>query len=102
MRVVVTPKANDSIKRIAKYIKQKFGDRYSSDFVDEIGKTLVLLSSNPYIGPCVDWLEQSQVEYRKLVVHRLNSLIYYVTYDCVYVVYCWDNRQNPESLKDKI
>jgi len=102
MRVVLTNNARISIKEAARYVKLQFGAKRSNQFRDEVFKAIDNLAVNPNLGHITDFIPDNESQYRILVINRINSLIYYVEGNDLVISYCWDNRQNPETMKDKI
>ncbi len=102
MKVSVSSLASEEIRSIARYIQQQFGKRYRIEFRKDLEHKLRLLEENPHLGPVEPLLTNASVEYRSVVVNRLNKLVYWVNEDTIEVVDFWDVRREPSSLAERV
>ena len=72
MIVIWSPKAKESLKKIARYIFLTFGEKPTENFIEKILHVEKTLSVNPNIGPIEPLLKGYSIMYRSVVVNNLN------------------------------
>lgn len=91
LEVRFTPEAEETFELLVEQVEQRWGKDFVSKLKIKTRKSLLIISSNPYLYPVV----QSSVGLRKCVLHKNCSLLYKVFDRYILVVCFWDNRQNP-------
>lgn len=102
MKVSVSNLASEEIRSVARYIQQQFGKKHRIEFRKDVEHKLRLLEDNPHLGPVESLLLNASVEYRSVVVNRLNKLVYWINEDTIEVVDFWDVRREPSSLAERV
>ena len=79
------------------YVASEFGQRAAQKMRNSIDKAVENISHFPKIGIASFTDEESDIEFRELQC-RLNSVVYAIYNNEVYIVSIWCNRQNRENL----
>ena len=79
------------------YVASEFGQRAAQKMRNSIDKAVENISHFPKIGVASFTDEESDIEFRELQC-RLNSVVYAIYNNEVYIVSIWYNRQNRENL----
>ena len=98
MIVIWSPKAKESLKKVAGYIFLTFGEKPTERFKEKVLRVEKTLVVNPNIGPKEPLLKNYSVIYRSVVVNSLNKIVYYIEDNIVYIAAFWDTRREPKSL----
>ena len=101
MRIKVEDEAKKKILRTARYIQKQFGTEARVDFRNEVHRVVKLLRSNPNLGPVEPLLAKAPVQYRSIVVKRLNKMVYWINGDAIEVVDFWDCRREPKNQAEQ-
>ena len=102
MKVKVTKQARAQLRQKSNYIRYTFGLRPSSEFVQKVRRAYKLLVSNPFLGPVEPLMADRPVQYRSIVINRLNKMVYYINDDVIEIVAFWDTRREPKQQADQI
>ena len=106
MRVVWYPEAAKRLHQVVSYIQTEYGSKSCTKFLKEAYRTERLLARNPYLGPIEPFLADAPVQYRSIVVNRLNKIVYWINGDVIEIVDFWDTRKEPtqqaQQTKDNI
>lgn len=102
MKTVWSEQASKTLRGIAAYVHSKFGLHARQELLQEVARTSQLLEQTPYIGRVEPLLEGCEVEYRSLVINKLNKIVYYVSGDAVEIVAIWDTRREPRYLTEQL
>ena len=97
MKVKWTPAARRQLFNTAKYIKHKFGTNAKDEFMDEVQHTTILLGKYPYMGKEEPFMYDRPLEYRSIVVSRINKIVYRLEENVLYIVALWDTRREPNA-----
>jgi len=91
--VVVRPKAWELLEKHVRFAKNA-NKKYANSLYDSFYKSLTLLATNPNQYPL--WLPNFQLllEYRRIIVKKRYSVIYYVQGNDVFVDYIFDARMD--------
>lgn len=81
----------------AAYVAREFGSQAAVKMRDAINEAVVRISQFPNIGELSFTDEKTGVEFRELAC-RLNSVVYSIYKDEIYIVSIWSNRQNRAKL----
>ena len=95
MRVVWHLEAAKRLRQVVSYIQTEYGSKSCKKFLKEAYRTERLLAKNPYLGPVEPLLVDAPVQYRSIVVNRLNKIVYWINGDIIEVVDFWDTRREP-------
>lgn len=96
MEIVLSYQANNKLTDIVMYLKNKFGKKSAREFLEEVDKSLELLSANYHIGK-----KYNKEVYSLLVVKQI-SVYYTVDSDSIYIITFFDNRQSLDKLNKLI
>ncbi len=77
------------------YLLDKWGVKETQQFIDEVTDILDTISKMPELFPLSDYRN-----IRKCVVRKQVSILYTVNDDKIELVRIWNNKQNPQNLKD--
>lgn len=102
MKIVWSVQAKEVLQQTSNYIRKEFGKRSKQKFLDEVLHVASLLENNPYLGQVESLLNEAPVEYRSIVVNRINKLVYYIHDNSIEIVVLWDTRREPKALLDEI
>ena len=97
MRVVWYPEAAKRLHQVVGYIQTEYGSKSCTKFLKEAYRTERLLARNPYLGPVEPFLADAPVQYRSVVVNRLNKIVYWINGDAIEIVDFWDTRREPKQ-----
>ena len=97
MRVVWYPEAAKRLRKVVSYLQTEYGSRSCTKFLKEAYRTERLLSRNPYLGTVEPFLADAPVQYRSVVVNRLNKIVYWINGDVIEIVDFWDTRREPKQ-----
>ena len=89
-----TPLANDSLEKIIKYLEENWTEKEIKNFLFLVNSTVLRLSKHPETSIAI-----SGKIFRRAIVDKNNSLIFKITADSIIILYVFDNRQNPNKLK---
>lgn len=100
MKVHLSKLAAIKTKLLLEYLENEWSISSKKKFLNQFKKSLKQLSNNPYIFPESNYKKGI----RRLVVTKQTSLLYKVDKEkeLIYVITLFDNRQNPEKIKDEI
>ncbi|MBQ1883576.1 MAG: type II toxin-antitoxin system RelE/ParE family toxin [Bacteroidales bacterium] len=90
--------AQEALLQTAEYVGEIFGEKKQLELLDEVELCNKLLSQHPFMGRMEPELADRTIEYRYLIVKRLNKIIYNVDNDIIVVADFWNTRRNPKKL----
>lgn len=102
MKVKWTPMAKGQLLETAKYILNKFGINAKDGFVEEVKHTSSLLGKYPDLGKVEPYLIDRPLEYRSIVVSRINKIVYRKDSGVIYIVAFWDTRREPNAQAQQL
>ena len=97
MRVVWYPEAAKRLHQVVSYLQTEYGSKSCTKFLKEAYRTERLLARNPYLGAIELFLADAPVQYRSIVVNRLNKIVYWINGDVIEIVDFWDTRREPKQ-----
>lgn len=97
MNVRWSNRAATEFAATAAYVASEFGQRAAQKMRNSIDKAVENISHFSKIGVASFTDEETGIEFRKLQCH-LNSVVYAIYNNEVYIVSIWCNRQNRENL----
>ena len=98
MKVVWSKQAALALRDTTTYIRKEFGQAAKQKFLREVHYINDLLSTTPELGAIELLLTDLPINYRSIVVNRLNKIVYYQNNDTIEVVAFWDCRREPSNL----
>lgn len=101
MRIIWSDDAIKSVDNTADYIEDNFGVDRSIEFYDEVLEQADSLVQFPQKGPVDEDLKGGKYEYRSLGIGKLSRLIYRIDGETVRILYLWNTRRNPITLRMK-
>ena len=102
MKVSWSKRAAKSTQLTAIYLYREFGYKSSQKFLFEIANVSQLLEENPYLGPIEPLLQNKKKEYRSIVIHHFNKMVYYIKGNTIRIAALWDTRREPKSQANKL
>ena len=97
MNVRWSNRAATEFAATAAYVASEFGQCAAQKMRNSIDKAVENISNFPKIGVASFTDEETGIEFRELQCH-LNSVVYAIYNNEVYIVSIWCNRQNRENL----
>ena len=97
MRVVWDPQAKENRIQIAGYIRQQFGAKRKTRFLQEVRQVTQQLKRSPGIGQIDPLFADRTRTYRSVIINGLNKLVYFVSDDILYIAGFWDTRMDDED-----
>ena len=97
MRVVWDPQAKENRTQIAGYIRQQFGAKRKTRFLQEVRQVTQQLKRSPGIGQIDPLFADRARTYRSVIINGLNKLVYFVSDDILYIAGFWDTRMDDED-----
>ncbi|GAP71471.1 hypothetical protein SAMD00024442_123_2 [Candidatus Symbiothrix dinenymphae] len=89
------PKAERNLDEIHDYIAQNYTDREVNRFFAKLNKSLLLATQNPFM-----YRQAAQNRtIRRCVLSKQTSFVYKIKKDRIDILFMFDNRQNPNTLK---
>lgn len=101
MRIIWSDDAIKSVDNTADYIEDNFGVDRSIEFYDEVLEQADSLVQFPQKGPIDEDLKGGKYEYRSLGIGKLSRLIYRIDGETIRILYLWNTRRNPITLRMK-
>ena len=101
MRIIWSDDAIKSVDNTADYIEDNFGVDRSIEFYDEVLEQADSLVQFPKKGPIDEDLKGGKYEYRSLGIGKLSRLIYRIDGETIRILYLWNTRRNPITLRMK-
>lgn len=98
MRIVWDESAVIRINETANYIEQQFGVDTSIRFLEEVQSEADSLLAQPRRGQPELILSGSKFEFRRLVIGKLNKMIYFVNGETIEIVDFWAARMDLKTL----
>ncbi len=101
MRIIWSDDAIKSVDNTVDYIEDNFGVDRSIEFYDEVLEQADSLVQFPQKGPIDEDLKGGKYEYRSLGIGKLSRLIYRIDGETIRILYLWNTRRNPITLRMK-
>lgn len=96
--VVWSPAAEKDFGEILDYLNLKWNQNVINKFINTIDDNIGLIIEDPKIFPVIN----DNLQIRKSVITKHNTLYYRVTSSEIHIVRLFDSRQDPKKLKFKI
>lgn len=92
-----TETARKTLQETSDFILELWGSEINEKFVEQLDYRINQIQNNPELAPA---FENNQI--RRLIIHRTVSLFYVNTPQFIKILVIWDNRQDPDSLLEKL
>jgi plasmid stabilization system protein ParE len=102
MKVIWSKRDLNVVRKTSRYIKDNFGLKAQTKFLNEISHADSLLQTNPQIGKIEPLLDDLPEMYRSLLITHLNKVVYRMDGDDIYIVTVWDARRDPITLAEQL
>ena len=97
MKVEWTEHAKRQRDQIAEYIRQQFGAKRKTQFLQEVRRTTKAIRCSPGVGTIDSLYNDRPKTYRSVIINGLNKMVYRVDNDTIYIVAFWDTRLEPKN-----
>ena len=101
MRVQWNNRAIAQRSQIAAYIRQQFGAKRKTRYLQEVRETTQRLKRSPYIGQIDPLFSDRARTYRSVIINGLNKMVYYIEGDIIRIAGFWDTRQEAENKAEQ-
>lgn len=95
--LIWTPMALKSLQETVDFLESQWYSTVVDEFIDSIEQKLILVQSNAALGPKI-----GAGEIRRILLHPHISLFYQDEASHIKILLVWDNRQNPDTLFEKL
>ena len=102
MRLVWDPEAKEARTQVANYIRQQFGSKRKTRFLQEVRQVTQQLKLSPAIGKIDPLFSDRTRTYRSVIINGLNKLVYFVSEDILYIAGFWDTRMDDEEQASNV
>lgn len=96
MRYEWTDYAKEGRDQIADYIYDRFGEKRSMKFLDDVDEAVDMILHHPSIGTIDPLFADRSVTYRSVIVDGLSKMVYHVEDEVIYISAMWDCRREPQ------
>ena len=93
MNIVWSNRANYTFYTTRNYLKQYRSNEVAQRFVNEVLRTIDLISKNPHLGKF-----RHDLECNEILVSKYTSLYYIINKDFIHLIRFYDNRQEPLTI----
>ncbi len=84
-----------SFLEVQDFLETNWGQKITDKFIDESERFISMIRKNNGLGQ-----KDELFDCRKCVIHPNTSLYYLEEEACIRLLLFWDNRQDPEKLKE--
>ena len=96
MRLVWSEHAKNALKETADYILREYGHSVKNQFLHDVYHTTLLIGRNPKMGKIEKFKVDGKVQYRSIVVNKLNKIVYVIGAGSIEIIAFWDTRREPQ------
>ncbi|MXV52428.1 type II toxin-antitoxin system RelE/ParE family toxin [Pedobacter sp. HMF7647] len=93
-QVFYTPRSQETLRLVYDFINGKFGKRAADKFLAKTGKVIELIAEQPQMFKASIFNDDVRVA----LITKQTSMFYKITDTSVYLLFFWDNRQDPMIL----
>ncbi|MBR4644318.1 MAG: type II toxin-antitoxin system RelE/ParE family toxin [Bacteroidaceae bacterium] len=97
MKIIWHPRAEKEKDKIADYIRWRFGDKHTEEFMQEVDETAQMLMHSPNIGTIDPLYAHRARTYRSIIINGLSKMVYYIDHDTIRIAAFWDTRREPKK-----
>lgn len=96
--VYYTPHARETLLSVYNFIENKFGKKSAEKFTTKAEKTIAVIAKHPLIFKA----STIDANVRVGLITKQTSLFYRISDNSIYLLFFWDNRQEPifEAIND--
>ena len=102
MKVIWQSNALRQRTGIAEYIRQEFGTKRKTRFLQEVRQMVQKLKRSPGIGQIDPLFADRPQAYRSVIINGLNKMVYRIDDDTIRIVAFWDTRIEPEEQAARV
>ena len=102
MKVIWQSNALRQRTGIAEYIRQEFGTKRKTRFLQEVRQMVQKLKRSPGIGQIDPLFADRPQAYRSVIINGLNKMVYRIDDDTIRIVAFWDTRMEPEEQAARV
>ncbi len=92
----ISKSASAKLEKLLHFLETEWSVKVKQDFIGKLDKTLHQIQNHPDSFPASDKINGL----RKCVVTKQTTIFYKYSDDVIFVVAIFDNRQDPNSMKD--
>jgi plasmid stabilization system protein ParE len=92
--IVWSPDAEKDFEEILEYLQLKWSNRIIRRFINKVDDNIELIVEEPKIFPLIN----EELQIRKSVITKQNTLFYRENADKIEIVRLFDTRQDPKKL----
>lgn len=92
--IIWSPDAINDFESILEYLELKWSNRITRRFINKIDDNIQLIIEDPKIFPLIN----QEMQIRKSVITKQNTLFYREINDKIEIVRLFDTRQDPQKL----
>jgi hypothetical protein len=90
-QIKFTIEAEETYDAVTEQLRQRWGERFVIKFQNKVSKCIDTITITPYLYPIAN--ENSEI--RKCILHENCSMFYRIYDDSIFILWFWDNRQDP-------
>lgn len=90
-----SPASEEDFEEIVTYLVSHWSPKVADRFIQLIDENLLIIKKEPKIFPLIN----KQLNIRKCVITKHNTLFYRTSKDLIEIIRLFDNRQDPTTLK---
>lgn len=96
MKVIWTPKAQETFNSNLDYLITEWGDKVCLDFINRVDEVILRIQQNPNLYPTITGVENL---HRCVVVKQISLYYRVMPNNQIGLITFWNNYQDPEKLK---
>lgn len=93
-KVIWSPVAQKDLEKILDYLNSKWSESIVTKFINKVDDNIGLIIEDPIIFPLIN----EELNIRKSVITKHNTLFYRETSDEIQIVRLFDTRQDPKKM----
>ena len=95
-KIVLTKRAADSLENLFQYLESEWSVKTRDEFIEKIDNAVIQIQKFPEIAP-----NSKEVQgLHKYILTKQTSLYYHVDKTSITIITIFDNRMNPDNLKN--
>lgn len=102
MKVTWDPKATKGKRKVANYIRIKFGIDRVKRFRQEVDQTVDMIMRHPNLGSIDPLFNDRPRTYRSVIINGLSKMVYFIDDEIIYIAAFWDCRQEPTKQASEV
>jgi len=97
-RIIWSELALSNLKEIVSYFESQWTEKELQKFAQLLDKRLSSIERNPHLFPLINYSENM----RRSVLSKQTTIFYQVVNTDIRIICLFDNRQNPQHLKNQL